>query len=214
LVAAAQSVQHRTHDLRADAVANLLRVTMAERLALGLRTIGACDVTPAERRRIMKEKKMRQDRERQSAKRNSEGRKSRSEYEKNSLSQQRPWEAEGISRRTWERRRDASVSKVDSNQIGDTLASIATERAVDQHRPEASASHHIQEKNCTELRQRRVAEPPQRSEEAQQSVASPKGAAVVDLAIRTAIEAAFQRLHDPNTRWLPAPGSSTYMIAA
>jgi hypothetical protein len=136
LVSVSETVRHRRHDLRADAVANLLCVTMAERLALGLRTIGACDVSAAERSKIMANKKKASDRDRQRERREAQGRKSRAEYEIGSLSRTKPWEAEGISRRTWERRRDASMSRVEeSMRIGDTLASTADDDCPPRQRP-------------------------------------------------------------------------------
>jgi hypothetical protein len=67
-------------------------------------TIGACDLLKAERTARRKAKA----RQRDEARRRTAGAETRAEYETNSLSKTRPWEAEGISRRTWERRRRAS----------------------------------------------------------------------------------------------------------
>ncbi|MBU4529188.1 MAG: hypothetical protein KUA43_18095 [Hoeflea sp.] len=109
--------------IKADAVAKLLSVTMAERTRLGLRTIGACDMSTADRKKQAKAAKRERDRIRQEQKRRAVGRKDRASYEAASLSRLKPWEVEGISRRTWERRRDASVSRIDITGNGDTLAS-------------------------------------------------------------------------------------------
>lgn len=52
----------RTRMMRADGVAGLLHVTMAERLALKLKTIGAADMTKAQRLKFMKARKKEADR--------------------------------------------------------------------------------------------------------------------------------------------------------
>lgn len=104
----------RAKPVGADQVAGMIYVSLAERQALGLRTIGACDVSKAERSAAAAEAKREKDRQRQAEKRRAEGRVDRRTYLESSLSAQKPWEAEGISRRTWERRqaRVASVSPV------------------------------------------------------------------------------------------------------
>lgn len=125
---------HRKYDLRADDVARLLLVTFAEREHLGLSTIGAHDLPAKMRKAIVKDRKRKRDRARQAAIRTAEGRKDRSSYEAESLSRTQPWLAEGISRRTWERRRDkavrdagrqavAGMSRADKYTKGDALAS-------------------------------------------------------------------------------------------
>jgi hypothetical protein len=83
--------------IKADTLAQMLRITNAEREDLALRTIGACDVSKAERTKRRKAK----DRERKRARRMAVGAIPRDM----SLSRTRPWEREGISRRTWYRRR-------------------------------------------------------------------------------------------------------------
>jgi hypothetical protein len=88
---------------RAETLGRALHVTKAEWLYLNLRTIAPVDMTRNER---SQERKLR-NRLRMHHKRRREGRKSRAEYESNSLSRTKPWLAEGISRRTWERRRRA-----------------------------------------------------------------------------------------------------------
>jgi hypothetical protein len=80
-----------------------LHVTKAEWQSLNLRTIAPLDMTRNERKQ---ERKLR-NRLRMHHKRRREGMKSRAEYESNSLSRTKPWLAQGISRRTWERRRKA-----------------------------------------------------------------------------------------------------------
>jgi hypothetical protein len=53
-------------------------------------------------------------RERSEARRRDAGAIPRAEYEANSLSRTRPWEADGLSRRTWERRQKAARNKSDT----------------------------------------------------------------------------------------------------
>lgn len=86
---------------KADALAWRLRLTKEERTMLGITTIGAIDHGKAARKKRRKER----ERERQAAKRRAAGAVPRAQYEGQSLEKQKPWLAEGISRRTWYRRR-------------------------------------------------------------------------------------------------------------
>jgi hypothetical protein len=79
----------------------LLSVTPEERQRLGLTTIGSRGTTKEER----KAESLRRRRKRQKAKRWASGMIPREQYEAQSLSRMKPWQREGISRRTWERRR-------------------------------------------------------------------------------------------------------------
>ena len=82
---------------KADSLGKLLRLTDADRQRLRIKTIGACDVTKAERDELR--------RARWNAKRR---RQTREGYlAANTASRSEPWKAEGISRRTWYRRRKA-----------------------------------------------------------------------------------------------------------
>lgn len=99
-----EAMQNRRMD-HADALAHRLRLRFAEREVLDLRTIGACDVTKAARARARKQRKRARDRDRKAAKRRERGAVAREQYLLKSLSRARPWDADGISRRTWERRR-------------------------------------------------------------------------------------------------------------
>ena len=94
----------------ADTLAAQLRLTYEERARLRITTIGACDVNRAGRASLRKERKRLRDRARALAKRAACGAIPRAKYLANSLSRARPWEAEGISRSTWERRRKAAFS--------------------------------------------------------------------------------------------------------
>jgi hypothetical protein len=96
--------------LSADGVAEFLRVSYAERQALGLTTIGAVNVKQHDRKVIRRIR----DKVKKEQKRRASGVRPRSEYEATSLSRIKPWPAVNLSRRTWERHRnkarDASVS--------------------------------------------------------------------------------------------------------
>jgi hypothetical protein len=85
---------------RADKLAARLNLTEAERRRLNIRTIGAVDVTKAEREATRRSRKL----EAQRILRRAKGIKPRKVYEGRSASASKPWEAEGISRRTWYRR--------------------------------------------------------------------------------------------------------------
>lgn len=90
---------------KADALAVLLHLTYAERQYLKITTIGACDVSSAKRQLLRKQRKRDRDRIRAAEKRLLAGARPRAEYLATSLTAARPWVNEGISRKTWERRR-------------------------------------------------------------------------------------------------------------
>ena len=95
---------------RADTLGKRLNLTEANRSRLGITTIGAADMTNAERdaaRMARKRKAKRQGRRDQ-------GVKPRAEYEQQSLSRAKPWEAEGCSRATWYRRQRCGPSHADA----------------------------------------------------------------------------------------------------
>jgi hypothetical protein len=94
--------------LKADSIAAWLGCTYAERTMLGFTTIGACDLTRVERKKATRKRRTETERERC----RKVGVRPRAEYLANSLSRTRPWEAEGISRSTWERRRRNAVTQV------------------------------------------------------------------------------------------------------
>lgn len=88
----------------ADALAWRLGVTAAERKALALTTIGAIDETSAERL----ERRQTSNKVRLADLRREQGRKTRQEY-LSEVAAKRPWEAAGISRATWFRRRKSET---------------------------------------------------------------------------------------------------------
>lgn len=110
--------------LKADDVANLLHVSMAERLSLGLKTIGACDRTADQRKAEAKEAKRARDRERQREKRRADGRRERKAAEATTITTLQPWRTQGISRATWYRRnRETIASPIANLGTGDTPVS-------------------------------------------------------------------------------------------
>jgi hypothetical protein len=78
---------------KADTLAWALRLTAADRARLGVTTIGAIDLGKAARARRRKDRNS----DRSEADRRAAGAKPRADYEANSLSRTKPWEAEGIS---------------------------------------------------------------------------------------------------------------------
>ena len=93
-----------------------LNVPYPERARLGLRTIGPCDVSEKAMETMRKQKKRQRDKLRRQ-------RQPRAEYLAASLAQTKPWEQEGISRRTWERRRVASPRQINLTKAELGLAS-------------------------------------------------------------------------------------------
>ena len=86
---------------KADALAWRLRLTKEQRNMLGITTIGAIDEGKAARTKRRRQR----ERERRMASRRAKGAIPRVEYEKRALSRAKPWEAEGISRASWYRRK-------------------------------------------------------------------------------------------------------------
>jgi hypothetical protein len=91
----------------ADNLARFLGVTYEQRRRLGLTTIGSINVSKRDRRNL----RMWHNRLAHERRRRAMGMRPRAEYEANSLSRLKPWEAMNMSRRTWERRRN-SVTQV------------------------------------------------------------------------------------------------------
>ena len=88
---------------RADKLAQRLHLTEAERRRLGIRTIGAIDMTKQER----KEARRRRQRQRDLNRRRAHGATPRVEWEAiHDTNRTKPWLAAGISRATWYRQRE------------------------------------------------------------------------------------------------------------
>jgi hypothetical protein len=100
LTALVTDVAAHPRRFKADTVAARLGITAATRTLLGLRTIGAIDQSAADRAEVRRLRKL-LDKQQQ---RQAAGARSRFQYETQSVQQQQPWQALGISRRTWYRR--------------------------------------------------------------------------------------------------------------
>lgn len=122
--------------LRADPLGRLLSLTTDERTLLRITTIGAVDKNKRQRTADRKEK----DRERKRRARAEKGATPRDR----SLSASKPWEALGISRRTWERQRARGETGVDAmTQIRpqqDTLIRVSKNSTADVFASTADAS--------------------------------------------------------------------------
>jgi len=84
---------------QADPLAERLGLTERERSHLGIRTIGAIDLPQAERQR----RRRRRQSDNRTRLRRANGVKPRAAYEALSASKNKPWEAFGMSRRSWYR---------------------------------------------------------------------------------------------------------------
>lgn len=107
----------------ADACAALLHVTDSERRELRLKTIGACDLSRADRLKLAKQRKRDRDKARSAQKRTRATGMDRKTFESNSLTSAAPWKAVGVSRSTWYRLRETGPSRVVLTDIGDTPVS-------------------------------------------------------------------------------------------
>ncbi|WP_441232620.1 hypothetical protein [Bradyrhizobium sp. 1200_D9_N1_1] len=102
-----------------DIVGETFRFSYEERLRQKATTIGSYDVDRAGRKELAKLRKQQKQRLEKREKRRSNGAVPRAQYEANSLSQTQPWLADGICRRTWERRRKKAAAE-------QALASVAS----------------------------------------------------------------------------------------
>ncbi len=140
---AAREALRRRRLESADECAVRLRLSYEERTRLRITTIGAYDADKKERERRRRLRKLVRDRRRAIRKRSERGAVPRAVYLANCLSVARPWSHEGISRRTWERRRQrpprgvvASPSPISSDfRAGDTPETPVAES--EEHSPVA-----------------------------------------------------------------------------
>jgi hypothetical protein len=126
---AARLALRRTHIDDADTCGDRLRLSYEERTLLGLTTIGSYDVRKAERTKRAKARKRERDRARMAKKRAAAGRVTRAAYLANCLTATRPWEEEGVSRRTWERRRKARATRDEGRIVSTSRADAQWPRA-------------------------------------------------------------------------------------
>jgi hypothetical protein len=121
--ALAARVAANPHRWTADTLAWRLRLTTVERDALGITTIGAVDMSKAERLARRKERK----RVTEVGRRKAKGAVSRAAYEAASASRIKPWATLGMSRRTWYRRGNPTPPPV-AREAGGTSACPPEER--------------------------------------------------------------------------------------
>lgn len=113
-------------------LAEIMNLTEAERVKLGIRTIGAVDVTPKQR----KEARKAADRARKAKQRRAARKQTRDEYlAANATSREKPWLSKGISRAQWYRlQRETGCSAVSKNRedtnTAEALVSRSSEVAV------------------------------------------------------------------------------------
>jgi hypothetical protein len=103
---------------KADALAWRLRLTMEQRTMLGITTIGSIDVNKGARTKLRKQR----DRQRKANQRRAKGATPRKLYEERSVARAKPWQAEGISRSTWYRRRETSACAAHPHETGPATA--------------------------------------------------------------------------------------------
>jgi hypothetical protein len=107
--------------LPSEVLGQRLRVTNAQRDALKLWQIAACDVTAEERLELRKAK----ERARSQARRRKRNSISRAAYLAKSLSRAKPWLDEGISRRAWYRRKARADTSPSADQKRDGTSPTA-----------------------------------------------------------------------------------------
>jgi hypothetical protein len=118
----------------AKALGERLNLREDDRLKLKIRTIGAVDMTPGLRKRLRKIK----DKGRKYLARRAANMQTRAEYlATHTTSHDRPWEAEGISRRTWYRRQKVGTGLSAMKSDGSEGHTCATEQA---ERPQRESS--------------------------------------------------------------------------
>src|SRR6516165_43922 len=112
--AAREALRRRRIDTADDCAAKL-RLSYAEGMRLRITTIGSFDVNKRKRAKLRKERKRIRDRERQARKRAERGAVPRPQYLARSHARRQPWKPDGISRRTWERRRQSTNQMVNGS---------------------------------------------------------------------------------------------------
>lgn len=110
--------------LKADSVAGMIHLTMAERTRLNIRTIGACDIEGKDRKRAAKATKQASDCKRQAELRKAAGATPRSE----ALSAIKPWAALGISRSSYyKKHRWTNSSHIEEEHVPPLLKEVSDE---------------------------------------------------------------------------------------
>jgi hypothetical protein len=115
---------------KAQALGKQLNLSESDRTRLKIKTIGSVDVTAAQRKRLRKFK----DRMRKHAQRRAAGAQTRHQWlADNSVSRDKPWDALGISRRTWYRRQKVGTGPSAIKLPDSHGTTCATEQATKPH---------------------------------------------------------------------------------
>jgi len=127
-----------------------LAVSYAERQMLGLRTIGAYDMTKAQRTALRRERYREQQRQNNRAyherQRRADGKPSRAAWlQANSASRTKPWLAAGVSRATWYRNRETGWHR--NRETGVEMTYTYLQRSSN------NLSHHTEQAACSAARQ-------------------------------------------------------------
>jgi hypothetical protein len=124
-----------------DIIGKAIRLSYAERLELKITTIGSFDADKVIRKKLAADRRRKRDRLRKAEERGAKGATPRA----NSLSRTEPWKQEGISRRTWERRRKAAAAQAG---VHDANSSPHQRDEVDAN----SSPHRLSYSGATDLR--------------------------------------------------------------
>jgi hypothetical protein len=125
----------------AEDLGKKFNVTHLERVRLRLWLIAPIDVSQAELEHWRHTRRRQTDKVRKERKRREAGVRTRQAYLATSVSRQKPWEAEGISRATWYRRRETSAS-ANKLLIGSRRTCLKPEGRPRGARPETKPEHY------------------------------------------------------------------------
>jgi|APCry1669192522_1035417.scaffolds.fasta_scaffold01010_4 hypothetical protein len=109
----ARRIASKPRRYKADTLARLFNLTMWDRTALGITTIGAVDCNRQQRLELRRQKK----RAYAEVRRRASGAKPRAQYEAESLSRTKPWEVMGMSRSTWYAKGKPMPRRSDAGQV-------------------------------------------------------------------------------------------------
>lgn len=136
-VAFASRIAANPRRYKADTLAWRLRLTKDVRATLGITTIGAIDCNAAMRAALRRKKK----RNKIVAKRRAAGSVCRADYEANSLSKKKPWEAMGMSRAKWYRLGKPSPAPAPEVRQVCTVRQVRTQQTKSLYMPATDLSH-------------------------------------------------------------------------
>jgi hypothetical protein len=119
----------------AENAGDALKLTHEARTRLGIRTVWSCDKDPKDRKLLALERKRERDRKSARKRRAEKGAKPRVMVGEN-----REWEAQGISRRTWQRRRKACAAAV-SSSVSPNVVSLRRKKEEGRRKSDRKGSH-------------------------------------------------------------------------